>query len=88
MTTERDPKGAQKSAKFWLDGLTEVAESHAREVDALDHDPYTAQRALDFWLTGLKSLVEDQTRELDELRAEVEKLRAERDPTTLVPIGR
>lgn len=51
-------------------------------------DPQGAQKAADFWLKGLTSLVEAQARELDELRAEVARLRAQRDPTTLVPVGR
>lgn len=68
MTGTRDPQGAEKSAKFWLDGLVGIAEEHARKVDALDHDPCTAQRALSFWLHGLRSLVEEQARDLDALR--------------------
>lgn len=69
MTGGRDPQGAHKSAKFWLDGLAQVAEEHARKVDALDHDPCASQRALSFWLHGLRSLVEEQARELDALRS-------------------
>lgn len=73
---ERDPHDAEKSALFWMDGLVEVLQREG------------CSPAVHFWMGGMLQMSREHSRELDALRAEVEKLRAVRDPTTLVPIGR